>query len=234
MAESLCDTCAISAARVLRRTSAGTIAVPADTVRPGHIMVVSATHAASFSDLSAEQASAFMSLVGAAARAAEQASGAERYYVIRIGDKAPHLHFHLVPRVAGEDSLAPFVFGETGWASRTRADATPPVELFDEAFTGIVRFDAAPDRTPADVGRLPPGLVKLGMSMTALSAVLLIGIPAIGANWAGPLALGAATAAGEAADDRMKARPVRWGRSFLTGLMTGAVFLFLSRWLFAR
>ena len=234
MAESLCDTCAISAARVLRRTSAGTIAVPADTVRPGHIMVVSATHAAAFSGLSAEQASAFMALVGDAARAAEQASGAERYYVIRIGDKAPHLHFHLVPRVAGEDSLAPFVFGPTGWASHARADATPPVELFDEAFKGILRLDARVDRTPADAGRMPPGLVKLGMSMTALSAVLLVGIPTVGAAWAGPLALGAATAAGEAAEDRMKARPVRWGRSFLTGIMTGIVFLLLSRWLLPR
>ena len=73
MAESLCRTCPISAARVLRRTGAGVIAVPDHTVRAGHIMVVSAVHAGSFSDLNPGDVDGFMSFVGAAVRAAEQA-----------------------------------------------------------------------------------------------------------------------------------------------------------------
>ena len=131
MGEPLCRICAISAERVLRTSDAGVVAVPSETVRPGHVMVVSATHARSFSDLKPVQADAFMALVSSAARAAEQASGAERYYVIRIGDKAPHLHFHLVPRAEGEPSLAPFVFGEEGWAQQVRAGATRSMDDFE-------------------------------------------------------------------------------------------------------
>ena len=134
MAEALCRVCPIAAARVLRRTAAGVIAVPGQTVRAGHVMVVSAAHAASFGDLNAADADAFMALVAAAARATEKASGAERCYVIRIGDKAPHLHFHLVPRLADDPSLAPFVFGEAGWAAQVAADASRPAESFDAAF----------------------------------------------------------------------------------------------------
>jgi diadenosine tetraphosphate (Ap4A) HIT family hydrolase len=125
----------MSAARVLRRTGTGVIAVPEDCVRSGHIMVVSAMHAASFSGLTPADLDGFMALVGAATRAAEEASGAGRYYVLRIGDKSPHLHFHLVPRVEGEEPLGPYVFGDAGWSARVRADAPQSTAQFDHAFS---------------------------------------------------------------------------------------------------
>ena len=114
MAESLCDVCAISAARVIRRARAGIIAVPEDLARSGHIMVVSLTHAESLSGLPAAEADAFMALVGSATRTAEQ-SAAAHCYVVRIGDQSPHLHFHIVPRTIDDPPLAPFVFGKAGW-----------------------------------------------------------------------------------------------------------------------
>ena len=117
--EALCAACGISAARVISRTVDGIVAVPSDIARPGHLMVVSAIHASSFSELTAEQTRSFMTLVAETAASVEKTTGAERCYVIRIGDKAPHLHFHLVPKMAGDPSLAPFVFGEHGWGSAT-------------------------------------------------------------------------------------------------------------------
>jgi diadenosine tetraphosphate (Ap4A) HIT family hydrolase len=150
--------CPIRAERILRRTAAGVVAVPEQSVRPGHIMVVSTQHARSFSDLSQLDADAFMALVGATARAAEGASGAERYYVIRIGDTSPHLHFHLVPRAEGEPSLAPYVFGEAGWSAQVRPDATPPSHVFDPTFSRDLRTDEI--RTPVrqDTKRWPAWL----------------------------------------------------------------------------
>ncbi len=119
MSEQLCEVCGISAARVLRREPEGIVALPGQTVRDGHVMVVSASHAASFSDLPPASAAAFLRLVGEAAREAEGATGSH-CYVVRIGDQAPHLHFHIVPRIASDPALAPYVFGDGGWGGAAR------------------------------------------------------------------------------------------------------------------
>lgn len=119
MAESLCTTCAISAARIIHRHRAGIIAVPVEIARSGHIMVVSASHAERITDLPEADADALMALVGSATRAAERSSGAH-CYVMRIGDQSPHLHFHIVPRMVDDPPLAPFVFGASGWSGESR------------------------------------------------------------------------------------------------------------------
>jgi diadenosine tetraphosphate (Ap4A) HIT family hydrolase len=116
MAESLCPTCGLSASRIVRRTKGGIVAVPSEIVRDGHVMVVSTAHAESFADLTPEDAAAFMALIASATSEAERESGAH-HYVLRIGDKSPHLHFHVVPRAEGDPALAPFVFGDAGWRS---------------------------------------------------------------------------------------------------------------------
>jgi len=134
MPEVLCTICSIRASRVLRRTEAGIVTVPEGAVRPGHIMVVSVAHAASFADMTPAESGAFMALVASAARAAEQASGAERYYAVRIGDQTPHVHFHLVPRMEGDPPLAPFVFGGDGWSAHIRSSAAPAGTDFERDF----------------------------------------------------------------------------------------------------
>lgn len=116
MAETLCDVCGISAARVVRRAAAGIVAEPSQTVREGHLTVVASRHATAFAQMADEDAAAFMALVTRVAREAEVASTAARCYVLRIGDKSPHLHFHIVPVAAGDPPLAPHVFGDDGWS----------------------------------------------------------------------------------------------------------------------
>ena len=116
MPESLCAACGISAARVLRRTPAGIVAEPSQVARDGHVMVVASSHTTAFAQMAEEDAAAFMALVASVAREAEVASSAARCYVLRIGDKSPHLHFHIVPVVAGDPPLAPHVVGEDGWS----------------------------------------------------------------------------------------------------------------------
>lgn len=216
---------------MLTRTGAGILAVPAQVVRPGHVMVVSATHARAFSDLQSAEADAFMALVGAVARAAEQASGAERYYVVRIGDQSPHLHFHLVPRVQGDAPLAPFVFGDHGWSAGIRSDALPPAALFEAALTQGLRIDHLANRATQDAGRLPASLVRLAISIAVLSAVLLAGWPTLGPAWAGPLAFAAGIAAGQAAEDRMKGQAVRWLKAVARGGVAALVYVLITRWL---
>ena len=231
MGEPLCRICAISAERVLRTSDAGVVAVPSETVRPGHVMVVSATHARSFSDLKPVQADAFMSLVNSAARAAEQASGAERYYVIRIGDKSPHLHFHLIPRVEGEAPLAPHVFGGEGWARHVRADATPPADLFEEAFTRMLRLDSVRHRAAKDAGRLPATLVGMSVSLIAGAIIFAMAWPLAGPYATVAVALGASVATGRALDDRMSGGPVRWALALASGAVAGTIAYLMIGWL---
>ena len=139
MAEVLCAECQVAAPRVLYRSDAGIIAVPAPMVRSGHLVVFSASHAASFGALAPAEAAAFMTLVASAARAAERASRVPHYYVLRIGDKAPHLHFHLVPRIESDEPLAPFVFSEGGWSGQARDGGAAGLDAFAEAFQEALR-----------------------------------------------------------------------------------------------
>ena len=229
MPESLCGICGIAAGRVIARTSAGIVAVPDETARDGHVMVVSAAHAHSFSDLTPADANALMSLVASAARAAEEASGAARCYVLRIGDKRPHLHFHIVPVAVGDPPLAPYVFGDAGWSRGVVADALPPASLFDPVFTAHV--NAVIDRAASVTSRLPPALVSLSLMMLALTIAFPIAWRVIGPPVAGPVAAAVATAAGRAADDRMKGIPIRWVQALSAGLFLGVVFYLVMRWL---
>ena len=116
MSETLCEICGLAAVRVIARTSAGIVAVPDRIARAGHVMVVSAAHATTFAGLGPDGTEAFMALVAATSRDAEAASPVRRCYVLRIGDKSPHLHFHIVPVGDGDPPLAPHVFGDDGWS----------------------------------------------------------------------------------------------------------------------
>ncbi len=229
MAEALCGICGISAARVLRRLPGGIVAVPADTARDGHVMVVSATHARTFSELTAGEADVFMALVAETARAVESASGATRCYVLRIGDKYPHPHFHIVPVADGDPPLAPFVFGEAGWSRGALADALPASAAFDPVFTADMR--AVADRTPASPSRIPAALVSLSLMTLALAIALPLAWMLIGPPYAGPVAAGTSIGAGRIADDRMKGLPAGWGRALVLAVLAAATYYFLMQWL---
>ncbi|HEX6323939.1 MAG TPA: HIT family protein [Vicinamibacterales bacterium] len=231
MAEALCRICAISAERVLSRSDAGVVAVPSETVRPGHVMVVSASHAGAFSDLKPAEADAFMSLVASAATAVEQASSAERCYVLRIGDKSPHLHFHLVPRAEGEPSLAQHVFGGEGWAQHVRADAMPPAELVEDAIGRGLRLASIQRPTKEDPARLPAWLVSLAVSMLAGMAVFLALAPFTSGLLLTALPIGVMTATTAVVRERMAGGRVRWGSAAAVGIIAGTIAYFMIGWL---
>lgn len=229
MPESLCGICGIAAARVISRSAAGIVAVPSQTARDGHVMVVSATHARSFSDLAPHDADALMSLVGSATRAAEQASGVEKCYVLRIGDKQPHLHFHIVPAADVDPPLAPHVFGDGGWSAGVAADALPPASVFDPVFATAVKQAAG--RTPANTARLPAWLVSFSLSLTAFSIALAVAWSMLGPLLAPPVSVAVGFVVMQAVGDRMKGVPVRWVHAIAFGALMAVWFYFLHRWL---
>lgn len=228
MAESLCGICDLQAARVLLRGPGAIVAVPAEAVRDGHVMVVSASHAPAFGELTSPQADAFMALVAETARAVEEASGG-RCYVLRIGDNKRHLHFHVVPVAEGDPALAPFVFGESGWAPGAVADALPTSAVFEPILAASLR-DAV-DRMPASTARLPPLLVELALMLLAGTIATLVAWRLIGPPWAGAVGMLVALTTGRAVDDRMKGAPVQWTKALAYGVSMAAVFYFMFQWL---
>ena len=118
------DDCRLCAAPVLASDDAGLareIGFP-EPQFPGHRVVMTTAHRRALEEVTAEEWAALGMLIGQASARARAEAGAERCYVLAIGDLDDHVcHFHLVPRFAGEPPLGPHVFGPEGW-SRSRRD----------------------------------------------------------------------------------------------------------------
>jgi diadenosine tetraphosphate (Ap4A) HIT family hydrolase len=98
-------------------------------------VVATRKHAESFAELSMDEMGVLMKTLGQALVAAEKSLAAERYYVLRVNDKLPHLHFHLIPRLPSDHSLGSFIFGEGGWSKTlAQSQSTKDIELFVSKF----------------------------------------------------------------------------------------------------
>ncbi len=86
--------------------------------RPGHVIVGIREHRPNLHDVDPDEAAAMMRLAIAAAKRIVQITGAEKTYVVAVGDKDKHFHVHLIPKMASDPSIGPNVFSEDkGWAS---------------------------------------------------------------------------------------------------------------------
>ncbi len=76
-------------------------------VHPGHILVIPKQHAATVEDLSAADFQAVTDLVQAMGGAIKNKLGYQGYNIMLnngpvAGQEVPHLHFHVIPRVEGD------------------------------------------------------------------------------------------------------------------------------------
>ncbi len=89
---------------------------------PGRCVVAYRGHVNELFELPAGELALFMQDVARAARAIKAATGAQKINYGAYSDKLPHLHFHLVPKVAGGP----------GWGG-TFEMMPAPKRLLDEA-----------------------------------------------------------------------------------------------------
>lgn len=111
-----CIFCNVKDDALLHRDEDGLVIVD-DPVRPGHVLVGARVHAASLHELPEDDAAALLRLAGRVAKAVVAATGAAKVYVVAIGDRDKHFHFHLLPKFENDPPLGPHVFGAGGWIS---------------------------------------------------------------------------------------------------------------------
>ena len=85
--------------------------------RPGHVLVGIREHHPNLHDVQPDEVARMMRLAISVAKEVVALTGAEKTYVVAIGDKDRHFHVHLIPKMASDPSVGPYVFGEKGWAS---------------------------------------------------------------------------------------------------------------------
>ncbi len=90
----------------------------------GHVIIEMKKHIISPAQMTEEEAADLGIWIHKLSRALESSLGAEHTYVVRIGDKTKHLHFHLVPRFAGtpQEFWGPLLFRWAGGRKATPQD----------------------------------------------------------------------------------------------------------------
>lgn len=118
----------------------------------GWMMVASKSHLGGLDELPAEEQAELGVVLAEVARAVRAETGCERTYTISFNEAVRHLHIHVVPRHASDDST-------TSWALADRYRATARKE----------RAPADPARTESAArsvaARCAPALKKLGFTL---------------------------------------------------------------------
>jgi len=71
---------------------------------PGHVLVIPKKHVVWYTDLTPAEAGPFSKALYLVARQVKKASGAKFVNVLIRGTRIPHLHAHLIPKMAEEES----------------------------------------------------------------------------------------------------------------------------------
>jgi len=80
--------------------------------REGHCTVILKEHKRSISELEEGEHAAIFELVSGVSRALEKKYDVEKTYLLAIGDKVEHLHFHLIPKHKNKCSMGVYCFGK--------------------------------------------------------------------------------------------------------------------------
>lgn len=130
MKEKNCVFCAFDPRYIIEENVHSFGAYFSSSIKRGHIIVALKDHICGFSYLSDEQVRGVFSLAHRLAKKAQALIGAEKYYIASIADVVPHFHVHLLPRMAGDPSIGPFIMGDTGWKGQV-GQAIHPDELLN-------------------------------------------------------------------------------------------------------
>lgn len=133
-----CGDCGFELYRPIAELSVSTLGLYDDARFPGRCLLALNDHAEHFEDLPSQLAVQLASDVQRAARAIREATGVPRINIAILGNVAPHIHVHLVPRGGPNDPLP----GRSPWSAPEDAhplDAEQAARLSDEIAKTLVR-----------------------------------------------------------------------------------------------
>ncbi len=84
-------------------------------IKIGHLVVAVKSHKPTFTDITKEEAQSVISLALTVANKAQEMTGAQKYYVVSIGDMDHHFHFHLFPKKPGDAPMGKYIMLDSGW-----------------------------------------------------------------------------------------------------------------------
>lgn len=94
---------------VIKR-NANAIARVGNYFREGHCVVILKEHKKSVSELNEDEFKDIFILIKTISNAIEKIYNVEKTYVLSIGDKVEHLHFHLIPKHKDKCSMGVYCF----------------------------------------------------------------------------------------------------------------------------
>jgi diadenosine tetraphosphate (Ap4A) HIT family hydrolase len=118
-----CPLCQAGDERVLWRNALLRVILVADKDYPAFCRVIWNAHVREMSDLDATGRGHFMHVVFAVERALRASLSPDKINLASLGNQAPHLHWHVIPRFADDAH-----FPDPVWAARRRAGHAHPVD----------------------------------------------------------------------------------------------------------
>jgi len=106
-----CELCRDDGGRVLWREPALRVVLVDDRDYPGFLRVVWNAHVREMSDLEAGDRGRFMAAVFAAEAALRQVLAPDKVNLASLGNLTPHLHWHVIPRYAGDAHFPQPIWG---------------------------------------------------------------------------------------------------------------------------
>jgi len=119
-----CGTCGFEVGEVIARLESGALAHYSDRDFPGRCVLAVHDHAEKLEELSPERYMRLMLDVRRAGIAIREATGAPRINYAILGNAAPHIHVHLIPRGGAFDLHGT----DTPWGPPPRTEPVTPDE----------------------------------------------------------------------------------------------------------
>jgi len=119
-----CDICSAAGCDVITETDQSFLSAFPRPVTLGHLVVASKRHVSDISDLEDEETRDIGKMCKVGVGILKKVLGVKKVYIVAIGDRDSHFHFHLLPRHAGEEKLGRYVFGgASAFANRPKPES---------------------------------------------------------------------------------------------------------------
>ena len=133
-----CPLCGTPAGTVLWQDGLCRVVLADESDYPGFLRVILNAHVKEMTDLPIAERAALMRVVWAAEAALREAMAPDKVNLASLGNVAPHLHWHVIPRFADDPHFPNAVWGEKKRSAPHAAPADLATRLA-EAFRRLVR-----------------------------------------------------------------------------------------------